>query len=67
MTKGENWDGCRFLDVCCDYGVCQNQMLDDLGETCDTVKCANWINDHLIDMKDEHDEECKGCIWNGLR
>ena len=22
MAKGESWDGCRFLYVCCDYGVC---------------------------------------------
>ena len=42
-------------------------MLDDLGETCDTVKCANWINDHLIDMQDEHDEECEWCVWSGWR
>lgn len=26
MKKGESWDGCRFIHVCCDYGVCQNQM-----------------------------------------
>ena len=22
MKKGESWDGCRFIRVCCDYGVC---------------------------------------------
>ena len=27
MAKGESWDGCRFLYVCCDYGVCQNLSL----------------------------------------
>ncbi len=67
MAKGENWDGCRFLYVCCDYGVCQNQMLDELGTTCDTVRCANWMNDHLIDAQDEDDETCRGCVWNGSR
>lgn len=41
MAKGESWDGCRFLYVCCDYGVCQNQMLEELGKTCDTERCAN--------------------------
>lgn len=64
MAKGENWQGCRFIPVCCDYGVCQNQMLDDLGTTCDTVKCAEWISDHLIDEQDDHDELCEGCIWD---
>lgn len=64
MKKGESWDGCRFIHVCCDYGVCQNQMLDELGTTCDTVKCAEWIGDHLIDEQDEHDELCEGCIWD---
>lgn len=64
MKKGESWDGCRFIHVCCDYGVCQNQMLDELGTTCDTVKCAEWISDHLIDEQEEHDELCEGCIWD---
>lgn len=64
MKKGESWDGCRFIHVCCDYGVCQNQMLDELGTTCDTVKCAEWISDHLIDEQDENDELCEGCIWD---
>lgn len=64
MKKGESWDGCRFIHVCCDYGVCQNQMLDELGTTCDTVKCAEWISDHLIDEQNEHDELCEGCIWD---
>ena len=64
MAKGEDWDGCRFIHVCCDYGVCQNQMLDELGTTCDTVKCAEWISDHLIDEQDDHDELCEGCIWD---
>lgn len=48
--------------MCCDYGVCLNQMLDDLGETCETAKCANWINENLIDSQDEHDEICEGCV-----
>lgn len=64
MKKGERWGGCRFIHVCCDYGVCQNQMLDELGTTCDTVRCAEWISDHLIDEQDEHDELCEGCIWD---
>ena len=64
MPKGEGWKGCRFIHVCCDYGVCQNQMLDELGTTCDTVKCAEWISDHLIDEQDDHDELCEGCIWD---
>lgn len=64
MKKGESWDGCRFIHVCCDYGVCQNQMLDELVTTCDTVKCAEWISDHLIDEQDENDELCEGCIWD---
>lgn len=64
MKKGEIWDGCRFIHVCCDYGVCQNQMLDELGTTCDTVRCAEWISDHLIDEQDENDELCEGCIWD---
>ena len=64
MKKGESWDWCRFIHVCCDYGVCQNQMLDELGTTCDTVKCAEWISDHLIDEQEEHDELCEGCIWD---
>lgn len=64
MKKGESWDGCRFIHVCCDYGVCQNQMLDELGTTCNTVKCAEWISDHLIDEQDDHDELCEGCIWD---
>lgn len=64
MKKGESWDGCRFIHVCCDYGVCQNQMLDELGTTCDTVRCAEWISDHLIDEQEEHDELCEGCIWD---
>ena len=64
MKKGESWDGCRFIHVCCDYGVCQNQMLDELGTTCNTVKCAEWISDHLIDEQNDHDELCEGCIWD---
>lgn len=64
MKKGESWDGCRFIHVCCDYGVCQNQMLDELGTTCDTVRCAEWISGHLIDEQDENDELCEGCIWD---
>ena len=64
MDKGDGWQGCRFIHVCCDYGVCQNQMLDELGTTCDTVKCAEWISDHLIDEQDDHDELCEGCIWD---
>lgn len=64
MAKGDGWQGCRFIHVCCDYGVCQNQMLDELGTTCDTVKCAEWISDHLIDEQDDHDELCEGCIWD---
>lgn len=64
MKKGESWDGCRFIHMCCDYGVCQNQMLDELGTTCDTVKCTEWISDHLIDEQDDHDELCEGCIWD---
>lgn len=64
MAKGEGWQGCRFIHVCCDYGVCQNQMLDELGTTCDTVKCAEWISEHLIDEQDENDEICEGCIWD---
>ena len=67
MAKGDNWDACRFLEVCCDYGVCQNQMLDELGETCGTAQCANWINEHLIDMQDDEDETCRGCVWNVSR
>lgn len=61
--KGENWKGCWFIEVCCDYGVCGNQMMEDLGETCETQRCANWIFDHLIDMQ-EDDEFCDGCVWN---
>lgn len=64
MAKGENWGAFRFLYVCCDYGVCLNQMTDDLGETCAPAKCADWINEHLIDSQDEHDETCEGCVWN---
>lgn len=67
MAKGENWSECRFIEVCCDYGVCQNQMLEELGNTCDTERCANWINDHLIDAQDENDETCRGCVWNVSR
>ena len=54
MAKGESWDGCRFLYVCCDYGICEVEFDRAYAENSSfgAMWALEWIPNHMRDMQE---------------
>lgn len=65
MTDGTSKRTCgacgHFMDVCCDYGVCERDLrlaarsLVTGADPCwvDAMRVVGWASDHIVDAQDD--------------